>query len=173
MIGTMRVFSVMGIAVGARQHPHATRQVWSNCGRCSQLTLSHLLYRFGNDTRRRGDNASISMLHELEKLQVYCIPAPRELAGPTTERLQCGHVRSCDAGHECGPAVVLVAVADGMAECAAAANVAVKPAPSAHRFAATGLTATRGREEAIDAVDAALCLSQPTGKRVGADASSV
>ena len=60
-----------------------------------------------------------------------------------------------------------------MAECAAAANVAVKPAPSAHRFAATGLTATRGREEAIDAVDAALCLSQPTGKRVGADASSV
>jgi len=50
---------------------------------------------------------------------------------------------------------------DGIIQCAAAANAAVKPAPSAHRCAASGLTATRGREFAIHAVDAVLYQSRP------------
>jgi len=50
---------------------------------------------------------------------------------------------------------------DGMTQCAAAANAAVKPAPAAHRCTASGLTATRGRKSGIHAVDAALYLSRP------------
>lgn len=52
---------------------------------------------------------------------------------------------------------------NGITYCAAAANVTVNPAPSAHRYAASGLTVTRGREFCIDAFDAALCLSRPSG----------
>jgi len=48
-----------------------------------------------------------------------------------------------------------------MAQCAVAANAAVKPAPAAHRCAASGLTATRGHESGIHAVDAVLYLSRP------------
>ena len=66
--------------------------------------------------------------------------------------------------HERHHAACLVTVAHGMSECAAAANVAVKPAPSGHRFTATGLTATRSRESDIDTVKAAF--SPPIVKRV-------
>src|SRR5215475_351140 len=55
-----------------------------------------------------------------------------------------------------------------MAQCAAAANAAVKPAPAAHRCAASGLTATRGHESGIHAVDAVLYLSRPQGALVDA-----